>query len=60
MGKTKEPKAVAEGKGKSKGKGDKPAKVKKAKVKGALMDKATNLVLVLFVASLVAERVTGG
>ena len=32
------------------------AKVKRAKVKGALLDKVTNLVVVLFGVSLVAER----
>lgn len=48
----KEPKA---GKGLE---GPEVEKVKGPRVKGALMDKVTNLVLVLFLASLVAQQVT--
>lgn len=59
MAKTKEPKAgkpkAGKGKGKDGGAGKAP-KIKKAKVKGALLDKVTNLVVVLFGVSLVAER----
>ena len=61
MGKTKEPAGKAPGgKGKA-GPKDKPVKVtkvkaEKVKVKGALLDAVTNLVVVLFGVSLVAER----
>lgn len=58
----KEPKAGKDKKGK-KGKageegGAKRPKQKRAKVKGALLDKVTSLVLLLFLASLVAQKLT--
>ena len=60
VAKTKEPKAAKAPKAGKGGGADAPkvkkAKAKKAKVKGALLDKVTNLVVVLFGLSLVAER----
>lgn len=55
----KPPKAGKEPKAGKKGKGGAP-KQKRPKVKGALLDKLTSLVLVLFLASLVAQRLTAG
>lgn len=58
MAKTKD---KGKGKGKGKGGAEKAAKAPKApRRKGALMDRVTNLVAVLFGVSLVAERLVLG